>query len=69
VALTIHSHPVLRLKKEQSYTPTPLGNFVVCSRVRLSFTVTAVTFGSPPDKEQNVVRHSVLLAINTEVHT
>jgi hypothetical protein len=50
VALTTHPHLVPRLKKESSYTSTPLWAFVACSRVIFTFTFTAsfnITFLCP----------------------
>jgi hypothetical protein len=40
VALTTHPHLAPRLKKEQSYTYTPLWDFVACSRMNFTFTFT-----------------------------
>jgi hypothetical protein len=49
VALTTHPHLAPRLKKE-SYTSTPLWAFVVCSRVKFTFTFqTDITFGFMED--------------------
>jgi len=39
MALTTHHHIMLRLKKEQSYTSTPLYDFMAGCRVKFSFTV------------------------------
>ena len=40
VALNTHPHLVPRLKKEYSYTSTPLWAFVASSRVNFTFTLT-----------------------------
>jgi hypothetical protein len=37
MALTTHPHLALRLKKEYSYTCTPVWAFVACSRVNCTF--------------------------------
>jgi hypothetical protein len=37
MALTTHPHLLLRLKKENSYTPTPTLGFMACSRVNFTF--------------------------------
>jgi hypothetical protein len=42
VALTTHPHLAPRLRKEPSYTFTPLWAFVACPRVKFNFTFTFV---------------------------